>query len=227
MNDSRQQILVHRVRPERRQIIKDNLRRPAYRCGYGRMDGVEWIQWRSSTLGLMEEDRVYPVFVQSHVFHQLRGRVGHVFGNQGIEGHLHMYLAFSLDDPVILPNRRNDGSVLVEYHLGNHKVGYLVARKLDDLILVETFLFLTMDGTPEGDRFRRQLQLDRPGKEYAGLDDLWTYLLSDAVLDPDLVDLLGKCGCGHLFEMSKALEINEFEPGHAHYIRSVLRLKPK
>jgi hypothetical protein len=37
----------------------------------------------------------------------------------------------------------------VEYWLNMHKIGYLLARRGDKAVMVHTFLFLTMDGTPE------------------------------------------------------------------------------
>jgi hypothetical protein len=220
-----QQLTLSRVRPEERSISKDGERRRVYRCGFAELNEVEWTEWRSSTLGLKDEDKVYPVFVQRHVLERLKERGGQVFV-KSFEGHLHFRLAISLRNPIIHSNLRNDGAFLVEYHLGKYKIGYLVVRKLDDLILVESFLFLTMDGTPEGIQLKKQLRLDRSGKEYTGLDDLWTFLGTDLALDPDLVKLFEKCGCGHLFEMSKDLRINKFDPGYAADIRKYLKLKP-
>jgi hypothetical protein len=218
-----QQLPLSRVRPEERTVIKDGERRRVYRCGFAALGGVEWTEWQSLTLGLKDEVRVYPVFVQRHVLERLKERGGHVF-SKGIEGYLHFCLAMSLQHTKLHANLRN-GEFLVEYHLGKYKIGYLVARKLGDLVLVETFLFLTMDGTPEGIQLKEQLKLDRAGKEYIGLGDLWTFLGTDLALDPELVERFEKCGCGHLFKMGEDLRINRLEPGYAAEIRKYLRMK--
>lgn len=134
------------------------------------------------------------------------------------------HLATSLSDPTIL--HRGVGRYLVEYRVGKYKIGYLVAKKVDDVILVETFLFLTMDGTPEGIELKRRWQLERTGKQFTGLDCLATFLCTDVAVDPDLVDLFTECGCGHLFEMRNDLGIDDTRTGFAADIRKYLQLKP-
>ena len=138
--------------------------RRVYRCGFTDLDGVTWIEWSSSALGLKHEDRTYPVFVQRHALRTYLDRVGQVFCGDQLEGRLQDALALSLIDPEI--RQRADGTFLAEYHLSKYKLGYVVARKLDDLILIETFLFLTMDGTPEGIELKKQWKLERAGKEF-------------------------------------------------------------
>ena len=46
---------------------------------------------------------------------------------------------------------------------------------MEDSVLIHTFLFLTMDGTPEGTELWRQLRLSRGDKAYLGLDDIVTF----------------------------------------------------
>ena len=50
------------------------------------------------------------------------------------------------------------GKYLVEYYLYDvHKLGYLVVSPIEGFVLVRSFLFLTMDGTPEGRRVRKHM----------------------------------------------------------------------
>src|SRR5207253_1733261 len=107
----------------------------------------------------------------------------------------------SLRKPIVHPLSGQSEKVLVEYWLNAHKLGYLVAQRLDGAVLIDTFLFLTMDGTPEGDLLHRKLKLRRPDKEQLGLDRIQTFLLSDIQGDKELVEMLADCGCGHLFQM--------------------------
>jgi hypothetical protein len=193
---------------------------------------VEWAFWPSRELDLGDDDKTYPVFVQSHVFEMLQKRAGHIFYGDGLKARLHYCLVFALCYANI--QLRRDGAFLVEYYFGKYKIGYLLARKQDDLILVETFLFLTMDGTPEGDELLKQLRLKRADKEYQGLDDLRTFVSTDLAVDTELVEIFTKCGCGHLFELGKALRDEQIPeefasrflaPGYAAGIRKYLRMK--
>ena len=220
-----QHIVLNRAQPERRMIAKGTERRAAYRCGVPVLNKVEWAEWPSSVLGMESEEKTYPVYVQRHVLERLYDRGGDGFYGKGLESGLQYFLSESLCDPKIHSGKRNDGTFLVEYHLLNLKIGYLVARKLDDLILVETFLFLTMDGTPEGIELKKQLKLERAGKQYTGLDRLWTFMCTDLALDPDLVEILTKCNCGDLFKMRELFRVDRFRIGDAADIRKYLRLK--
>ena len=66
-----------------------------------------------------------------------------------------------------------------------------------------TFLFLTMDGTPEGQNLWEKLRLSKRDKQYTGLDRLSTYVLSDMKDDPELAAVFEDCGCAHLFSMTE------------------------
>jgi len=92
---------------------------------------------------------------------------------------------------------------LVEYRLGGHKFGYFVFKALDDMYVAKTFLFLTMDGTPEGQKLWEKLRLTKRDKQYTGLDKLGTFVLSDIKDDPELVAVFEECGCAHLFDMTE------------------------
>ena len=54
-----------------------------------------------------------------------------------------------------------------------------------DFIFVRTFLFLTMQGTPEAKCLREKLGLSRSDIEYYKLDHFFTLSHSDLGLDPD------------------------------------------
>ena len=84
-----------------------------------------------------------------------------------------------------------------------HKLGYLVARLVDDAVLVESFLFLTMDGTPEGDRLWKKLRLQKEDKTYLGIDTVQFFVMTDIQYDHEIVQMLSECGCGHLFKIFK------------------------
>ena len=72
---------------------------------------------------------------------------------------------------------------------------------LDDeanVIVLTTFLFLTMDGTPEHRLLRDRLGMDRKDIEYNRLDLAERYFCSDLRFDPVVTRRLSECGLGHL-----------------------------
>ena len=95
----------------------------------------------------------------------------------------------------------------------------------ESVALIQTFLFITMDGTPEGAEFWRRLRLSGADRAYLGLDDLRTYAESDLKSDPELVRILSDCGCGHLFDVAKGACPEQ--PGYARLLRSYLGLDQK
>ena len=95
-----------------------------------------------------------------------------------------------------------NGNILFPYFYSEHKIGYLTARIIDDNIVISTFLFLTMDGTPEGDLLCEKLKLVKKDKMFLNLDKLETFIHGDIKTDPILVGILSKCGCESLLNIS-------------------------
>ncbi len=72
-----------------------------------------------------------------------------------------------------------NGQILIEYRLKNFKVGYLAFDLIKDKLVIKTFLFITMDGTPEGERLRETWGIQAIDKKYLEIDRLSTFILSD------------------------------------------------
>lgn len=218
---------VHQEPIRKRMVTAEKGPRPAHWCGqpFGHR-GIDWVEWPSSLLGQNDNGPPLPVFVQGHALDDMyrrpdRARLRFIEDGDWV---VHDYLWQSLRQPVIKPFPRQQGKFLVEYRLNMHKLGYLLVRRVDDIVLVETFLFLTMDGTPEGDALWRKLRLARPDKQVLELDKIHTFLLTDVQFDRELVRILEECGCGHLFRVVKELPRDRCVPGYAEEMRKYLRL---
>ena len=61
---------------------------------------------------------------------------------------------------------RQDEAYLIAYHLKDLRLGYLVARVVEGRVVITTFLFLTMEGTPEYRLLHEQLRLCRRDIEH-------------------------------------------------------------
>lgn len=202
--------------------------RIAYRCGQPySWQGIHWVRWNSSVFGMQTSNVTLPVYVQSHALDKLYKREARALFIEGGEWLVHDYLWDSLRKMRIHPIPAQPKKVLVEYWLCAHKIGYLVAQLVDDAVLIETFLFLTMDGTPEGDLLKAKLKLRRSDKQQLELDRIGTFLLSDIQSDSELVELLSECGCGHLFRIWKdPIYRKELLKGYAEDMRKYLCIAP-
>ena len=198
-----------------RTIVADGVGRRAYRCGgFDDLESgeVEWVEWDAGALGLGASGRL-PVYVQSHALHQIRHRLAIK------PGHFIDYTLWrSLAEPVLLP--AHGGAYLVEYRIRGHKLGYLVAEPLGDVVLVRTFLLVTMQGTPEGSEFSRRLRLCRPDIEYLRFDRLGTFVVTDLARDPEIAGLLRSCGCGGALDFAAHVDASLIVEGYAARFRA-------
>ena len=129
----------------------------------------------------------------------------------------------NLLSPKVTQNHK--GEYLIEYRFFEYKLGYFVAEDVEQSILVTTFLFLTMQGTPEASALYERLRLRRPDIEQLGLDSLGNYLYTDLKKDSELVSIFETCGCGHLLKMARPETQPEWVSGYARDVRKYLGMK--
>jgi hypothetical protein len=118
---------------------------------------------------------------------------------------LHRMMHGSLAQPRLRPAENREG-FLVEAGAPGSKVGYFLVELYADFVFVRTFLFLTMQGTPEAKCLREKLGLSRSDIEYYKLDHFFTLSQSDLGEDPELRRALAECGCDHLLDFFKPTE---------------------
>jgi len=207
------QIVVNLKTPERATISVDGRPRPAFRCcaSVG-VAGLREIAWNASDIGFADDRRDYPVFMQAHALEQLKRRApctNPVF-----------HIVLSLLLPKFI--RTSADHFLLEYRHMTYKLGYFVGVRLSDCVLLKTFLFLTMQGTPESDLLYRKLRLTRSDIEFMKLDELAAFRDNEVRNDPSLVKLLEECGCGHLLTLSAEDLPDESPTGYADGLRKYL-----
>jgi len=211
-------IILHKSPPDRIEILHNGARRRAFRSGasFGPA-GVKWVDVPASLFGIIETGN-YPLYVQSHAIRNLHERVP--IGDDGLV-HDAMWQSFS--SPKVTQNRK--GEYLIEYRFFDYKLGYFVAEVVEHSILVTTFLFLTMQGTPEAISLFDRLRLRRPDIEQLGLDSLRNYLFTDLQKDSELVGMLEACGCGHLLKLARPETQPDWKSGYARDVRKYLGMK--
>ena len=207
-------LLLHQDKARITSVLVDGKPRVGYWVGFqGHFGEIDWIKWTGAMLNTQQADQEYPVLVQTHVLRRLFDRLGGSFSGPYREAGFHFFLWLSLMEPVFHPYGQDQGCFLVEFRVHGLKLGYLLARIIDDHVLLQTFLFLTMDGTPEGTELWQRLRLSRHDKTYLGLDSIDAFAATDLRKDACLVSLLDQCKCGHLFD--DRLAKCQLTPGYA------------
>jgi hypothetical protein len=136
-----------------------------------------------------------PVYIQHHAINRLVERTAPI---HDAKADVWITVCNSVMQPTII---ERDGEFLLECAYCDQKIGYFVCQIVDGAVLITTFIFLTMDGTPEGEVLWKKLRIGRRDKEYLGLDSLRLFITSDLRSDLELVGLLKECKCGHLLEV--------------------------
>jgi hypothetical protein len=153
------------------------------------------VSWDGAKLGGRSTRESLPVFITTHALRRLEERL-QVLPSKPV---LHRLAGQALSRADLIPCR--DGKFLASMGCGSknqYRLGYFLAEVLPDLVLIKTFLFLTMNGTPEAELLRDTLGMSRADIEHYQLDKLHTLVSSDIADDPLLVRVFRQCGCGHL-----------------------------
>jgi hypothetical protein len=173
-------------------------RRKAFPCERAETNiGPRPLTWNPAQLGIGTDNRELPLFVSDHALTRLRERIPVAVPAST----LHNMMYDSLERPRLQPTERADG-FLVEAGQPAKKLGYFVVEVYADFVFVRTFLFLTMQGTPEARCLRRKLGLSRNDIEHFRLDHLFTLACSDLGDDQELRRALAECGCDYMLDFS-------------------------
>ncbi len=151
-------------------------------------------------LGIKGVMQAFPlqVFIQQHAINRMKERLSEQFVHMC---YLLVFHALTLEAIPLKGNR----SFLFPLTYNNAKLGYLKGDILGDKLLIRTFLFVTNNGTPEGQKLHDLLGVEKADKKYLGIDKLSTFINSDIKKDKKLHELFCKAGCGDLFQLDKSL----------------------
>ncbi len=212
-------VTVHKKKAEMLRFTTERGSRPAYRVGGSLgLHGQYWSKVPRRLFGV-DSDGYFPVYIQDHAILRLHERLP----MPGWEGELHDCIWLSFIDPKLIVSP--SGDKLVEYRFSDYKLGYFPVELIDDKVLIKTFLFITMTGTPEAKLLYKHCGLMRRDIEELSFDSLDTFHNTDVLEDQELGALLSRCGCGHLLDMINRDEPMELIRGRARQIRQYLGMK--
>ena len=187
---------VYSIETEKAHIEVDGKNRPVYRVG--------WFNWqpqlrhdypdvKSEDLGLMAGLKL-KVYIQNHAMERLHERMDGMN-----EGCLSFGIFNSIKDLKVCRNKK--GELLIEYHLFGNKTGYFRADVIEGQLLLTTFLFLTNNGTPEGERLHKNTGIMKEDKIYLAIDKISTFINSDIADTPHIKQIFIDAGCESLFNV--------------------------
>jgi hypothetical protein len=174
-------------------------KRPTFRLAKPILSAKTPIIWLTADVSLLGKSyfgnkKTLDVYIQSHALSRLKERLD------------------LLDQEAInyaLWENTNDIKEFVTYHgylllpfkVFGIKTGYLVASVTDDKLLFRTFLFITHNSSPEGDRLRKLSGLGKEDIRYWKIDRLSTFVNLDVEKYPGLIQLFRKAGLETLFDL--------------------------
>jgi hypothetical protein len=184
-------------KPDSCMVKIDGANREVIRIGWTDVDAqIIYRDVNPCRFGLRYNDGSCSVYIQRHALQRLEERLGIL---PGVIHHA-IYELFGEKEIVF---QSQGSSSLVAFHLYDVKLGYLVCSLVEDKIVVRTFLFLTNDGTPEGNRLSELTKLELLDKEYLGIDTLEGFLSFRIAEDERLSALFTEAGCGGLLDLSE------------------------
>lgn len=176
-------------------------KRPAYQVGWPQSQtGVRYAELDPTLFG-SEFDGLdkASVYIQTHALNRLAERLDSLEKQELLSS-----VYASLLDPVVV--RQEKGKILLSYRILSTKMGYFTAEYIDGAVLIHTFLFITNNGTPEGQKLNELTGLGKLDKKYLTIDKLSTFINSDISTNEKLKDLFIKAGCSSLLEIDEAVK---------------------
>lgn len=184
-------IEIYGVPARKLSLLVDGIKRPAYQLGkpMAREEPVEWLTVNSSLLGdyYPGKQSVLEVYIQSHVMERLSQRLD-LLDRAAIN-----YLIWE-NTQTITKFEIYKGYLLLPVKLLQVKVGYLLAKIVEDKILFRTFLFITHRLTPEGDKLAELTGLDKQDIMYWRIDRLSSFVNFNEEAYQGLLELFRQSG---------------------------------
>jgi len=200
-------VSLHRFRLRMMTLKVDENYRPLVQlASYKPEEGLRLISVAPKLLGFdMGTDDHYPLMIQQHVFNRFEERA-HLPA-----GFVHALLVKMVSEKQFEHVAKKDKALWACY-IGNYKIGYFLLSIFENCLIVRTFLLLTNQGTPEGNRLAKLTQLQLLDHKYLGIDRLSTFIEHDIAGEADLQALFEKAGCGSLLRYANEIHQANTEP---------------
>ncbi|MEN5194377.1 hypothetical protein [Sphingobacterium faecium] len=112
--------------------------------------------------------------------------------------------------------------ILLAYYAGRHKIGYFVVAHHLDKWIVRTFLLLTNEGTPEGEKLKELTALNKIDAQYLKIDTMEAFINYDIEGNEKLFAIFKEANCASLFEYAKFFDRTNKKIKNADFISKYL-----
>jgi len=197
-------IMVHNAQST--MLMIHGVFRPVFRLG--ETDTEKHFKWISIPSGLVGDhykgkEKVLGVYIQSHALNRLKERLDIIK-----EPLLNFY--FNLRMGEIIAFEFYKGYLLFPFIVNyNVKVGYFAANVVGDKLVFRTFLFVTHNCTPEGDKLKEISGLQKSDIKYWQFDRLSTIASANVDASPALHNLLKEIGIDDLLKLKNVITHSE------------------
>jgi len=196
------EIVVHAFKPKKETIETKIGMRTAVRLGWPSAEfNWKFFNVKPSLLGFntLSIDIPLELYISTHAFDRLQERINIT------PGIMHQILLLTFLEPQI-SHRWNGNESHVDFRLSDEKVGYLVVKLHGSKLVIHTFLFLTNNGTFEGEKLGRLVNIVKEDKKYLEIDNLPAFNAYHIGENEKLSQLFKDAGCGSLLKMGHLQE---------------------
>jgi len=197
-------ISICSVEPRVSRVEINGIKRIVYQIGYQSVnDEPDWAGIPVAKLfNLYRGDlQKLPVCIQNHALHRYLSRISPLSENAG-----YCYIAISIRTGEPLIYCRN---VLFPICYNNFKLGYFIGKPVGDKLVINTFLFVTQHGTPEGDKLEKLSGLSKEEITYWNIAKLEVFASEETDREQGIFTLFKECGLDYLFDTMKGFKGNE------------------
>lgn len=199
-------LTVHPLQTEKIQVTIDGGNRPVFKLGSLAQTHIAQLDYVGIDPALLNLPAGKPldVYIQAHALDRLAERIDGVNA-----GFLQISASLSLKNAKVCKNKK--GALLFEFTLREKKVGYFKGDIIDGKIILRTFLFLTNNGTPEGEKLHLHTGIMKEDKMYLTIDKFSSFMHSDIKTNERVKDIFIKAGCQSLFEVDDGVFVSQCE----------------
>ncbi|MEJ2880311.1 hypothetical protein [Pedobacter sp. GR22-6] len=200
-------ILIHAFKPPIERVETAKGPRDAIRLGWANPD-FKWENFKvkASALGFKVQGLDIPLdlYITKHALQRLNERINVTPGIM----HEILLLTFLQER---IPHHWNGYESQVDYLVADEKVGYFTVKLYENKLILHTFLFLTNNDTPEGEKLNRMLEVEMVDKKYLSIDKLPDFNSYHIDQNEKLSKLFKDAGCGSLLKLGhiQAFTLNE------------------
>jgi hypothetical protein len=144
-----------------------------------------------------------PVYVRQHAVNRIMQRACCMYPGS-VPSLIHV--SFSERRKII----RDGDLFFVECYYYEFKIGYFIARIIDNMFVIQTFRLITHSSTPEGQKLAQLTGLSSDDMKFLAIDDLKTLINSDIVRDERISQIFIEAGCKSILKMSSEMNAGDF-----------------